>query len=167
MKRIIVSVMLLISSILFMGSVCHATTNTVDAVVNDSAQTVVPDKSSDEALGEEAEEGAEEDDDGGSWDTAYDFTAGNTFVTPVSMEDAEKKIREKGGEALSLTQTMAAYIVTIITIIGVACVAVGTLGKKDGVRGVGIGVLIICAICYVLIFIGPWLLEWFRAWITS
>lgn len=163
MKKIILSVVLLIASILFMGSVCHATTNTVDAVVNDSAQTVVTDEPSSEV----SEEEAEEDGSGGSWDTAYDFTAGNSFVTPVSMEDAEKKIREKGSEALSLTQTVAAYIVTIITIIGIACVAVGALGKKDGVRGVGIGVLILCAICYVLIFIGPWLLEWFRAWITS
>lgn len=154
MRKFLLSLFLLAIPVLYLGSTSYAT-GTVDAVVNASETT------------EQSPEEEEEENSSDSWDSSYDFTAGNTVASPVTMEQAEQKVREKGGEVLSLVQTIAAYIIAIITVIGVVCLAVGFVGKKDTAKGIGFGVLIVCAIAYVLVFIGPWLLDWFRAWAIS
>lgn len=153
MKKTIILLALILSGVLVFGSVSKAT-GTVDAVVNgETIQT-----------GETSE--STEDDSSSSWSSAYDFTAGSV-QPPVTMEQAEAKVREKGGEVLSLTQTAAAYIVAIAFVVGIVCVAVGVFGKKDNAKGLGFGILITCAVAYTLVFIGPWLLDWIRAWAIS
>lgn len=151
MNNILWRLCLLLIPILYFGSTSYAT-GTVDAVVNEPAST---------------EQSADEEEEEASWGSSYDFTAGNTVEPPVTMEQAEQKVREKGGEMLSLVQTISAYIIAILAVIGVVLLAIGAIGKQDMAKGFGFGVLIVCVIAYVLVFIGPWLLDWFRAWAVS
>lgn len=153
-------------SILFMFCLCmifsktSKATGTVDSVVND-ATTEVATTQDDGGVTEDVVEATD------PWATPYDFTANTTVNPPVTMEQAEEKVKVKGGEVLSLVQTVSGYIIAIFAVVGAVCLVIGLFGKKDGAKSFGFGALVICAIAYVLVFYGPWLLDWIRAWWIS
>lgn len=151
MKKAILLIALVIAAVFSVNTTSFAT-GTVDAVVN----------------GEQTEDNqtVTEDTSGNATESAYEFNP-ESVLPPVSMDQAEAKVNEKGSELLSLFQRGAAFLIAIFLVVGIVAALFGKFGKKEGAQSLGFGILIACAVAYVIVYIGPWALDWIRAWAIS
>lgn len=189
MKKILILMMLVCTfasqSVVYASEVVSSNTPTLDAVlrtgVEDEAEDDVVEVDDENVIEEESSENpsntqddVEEEDE--EWDEKEesdisDVTDGSlqTNVTPVSMADVEKRIARKGSEALSVVQMVAYIVITIIFIIALILVAASKSagGGDPMLRNVGFGGVIACAVCYVLVYAGPFILEFLKNWAVS
>lgn len=86
------------------------------------------------------------------------------FFPSHSISEVGSKLTEKGFDILTLVQIIGYIIVTIVFVVAIIMIAVNKSTGSNHSNNVGWGALIICAVCYVLIFIGPALLEWIKGW---
>ena len=151
-----------------------STTPTVDAILNgDNGESgLSTDVNLDNPSVEPATESASTE------DTTVGTTEEGEIYNPMEYIDQElfpshsltevgSKATKKGFELVKLVQIVGYIIVTVVFIIAIVAIAInkGTGGNHS--NAVGWGALIVCVICYILIFIGPSLLEWFKNWAVS
>ena len=152
-------------------AVSVSNTNTVDAVLQetpDDSTTAIATESTEDVVVDEEESDSDDSSDSGNENDSYDFTYQTDAVfAPVSIDDAIDKVKEKGGDLIRLNQTVAYYVITGIVIICAIALAGGKLGKNGVVFGIGVVGVILCIIGYILVAVGPYLLEWFKAWAIS
>lgn len=153
-------------------AVSVSNTDTVDAVLqetpDDSTTAIATESTEDAIVDEEDESDSDDSSDSGNENDSYDFTYQTDAVfAPVSIDDAIDKVKDKGGDLIRLNQTVAYYVITGIMIICAIALAGGKLGKNGTVFGLGVVGLILCIIGYILVAVGPYLLEWFKAWAIS
>ena len=185
MKKMLILMMLFCTfasqSVVYASEVVPSNTPTVDAVMRTGTQNETEDdvvgveeedvveETSSETTTEpndnvEVEEDIEEEDES---DIVENTVSNN--VTPVSMADVEKRISRKGSEALSVVQMVAYIVISIIFIIALILVAASktTGGGDPMLRNAGFGGIIACAVCYVLVYAGPFILEFLKNWAVS
>lgn len=87
-------------------------------------------------------------------------------VKSVSMAAVEQRVARKGGEALSMTQLVAYVIISIFFVIALIRLAAvkATGGNDPSLKSAGFGGVIVCCVCYVLVYAGPFILEFFKNW---
>lgn len=161
MKKILV----LITTLLF-GVMMISTYSNAQGVVASNTPTV------DKVLGAENTKTDNatqiEEDNAASQNGKTSFSQKQSSSATMAM--AEQKVAKKGGEVLSLIQLVGYVVVSIILIIAIIRLAVvrGTGGANDpNLKTAGFGAIIICGVCYVLIYTGPFLLEWLKVWALS
>lgn len=153
-----------VNTVSYAGEVVSSNTSTVDALLNESNKEAQSDNKTQNVTNQENTSINSTE----SSVTVADTTSYNT-VKPVSMKQVEQKIAQKGGEVLSMTQMVGYVVITIFFVISLILLAVtrSTGSNDQNLRGVGFGGVIICCVCYVLVYAGPFMLEFFRNWSMS
>lgn len=176
MKKCLFFFVLLLCAICFRGNMVYATdsTPTVDAILNNAASET-------DGAAEDTETSSELSSEASSEDsvsiTSEELTDSTTEFDPIgyvnnefgyhTLDEVGGKVLVKGGEILQLVQIVGYIIVSIVFIIAVIVLAVNKATGSGHSSGLGFGALIICGICYVLIFLGPSILEWLKTWVVS
>ena len=142
----------------YAGEVIPSETPTVDEVLNDNETKTEDSTESETNQPVDNEE-----------DSSYDNLPDYDTTQSVSMYAVEKRVATKGGEALSLVQLVAYIIITILFVVSlIRLVAVHSTGGTDpSLRNAGWGGVVVCCIGYVLVYAGPYLLEFLKNWSLS
>jgi len=168
--------LLSLHTVSYAGEVVASNTPTVDAVLgvghNKGDKSCTDDRNETSTNQSGSQDSNQETNNSTAGDTT-NTTTGSTYsyntVKPVSMAAVEQKVARKGGEALSLTQIIAYVIITILLIIALIRMAAvhSTGGTDPSLRNAGFGGVVMCMVCYVLVYAGPFILEFFKNWILS
>lgn len=147
-------------------------TPTVDAILNE-ADGIEEGEEEENLENPSSDESTEEGDDStltteeGEIYNPMEYIDNEFFNANKTLPEVGSQVTKKGFDILKIVQIVGYIIVTIVFVIALILIAInkGTGGAHS--NNVGWGALIICAICYVLIFIGPSLLEWIKSWSVS
>lgn len=172
MRKILCFFALLFVTILFSGKNVYATdgTPTVDSILNETSTENTSENSEVTETTESSSENSSEISETTTEENLENLDPmdyiNNQFPSHT-LDEVGGKMMVKGGEVLQLVQIVGYIIVSIVFIVAVIILAVNKATGNGHSSGVGIGALIICGICYVLIFLGPSILEWLKTWVVS